>query len=160
MTTTTLTPARELIDKCLSLKRLALVGVSRDEKDFSRALYSDLLKRGYDVVPVNAFTKEIGGVPCYEKVQDIVPPVEWALLMTPPAFTYEVVRDCATAGIKLVWLHKGVGNGAVNPQAVEYCHNNGIEVVEGYCPYMFLPQSGFIHEVHGFFKKLGGSYPK
>jgi predicted CoA-binding protein len=119
-----------------------------------------MLKRGYDIVPVNLFAKEIDGVKCYERVQAVNPPVDWVLLMTPPAATFEAVRDCAAAGVKLVWMHKGAGTGAVSPEAVEFCHQNGIEVVEGFCPYMFLPESGFFHSIHAFFKKVGGSYPK
>jgi predicted CoA-binding protein len=37
----------------LARKRLALVGVARDQKDFTRVVQRELVRRGYDVVPVN-----------------------------------------------------------------------------------------------------------
>ena len=37
----------------LATRRFAVVGVSRNEKDFSRYLLRELLARGYDAVPVN-----------------------------------------------------------------------------------------------------------
>jgi len=37
----------------LAQRRIALVGVSRDPRDLSRALFRELRGRGYDVVPVH-----------------------------------------------------------------------------------------------------------
>ena len=31
--------------------------------------------------------------------------------MTPPAATDQVVRECADAGVKRVWMHRGAGRG-------------------------------------------------
>ncbi len=39
----------------LAQKRIALVGVSRQEKDFSRMVLRELVRRGYDVVPSAPF---------------------------------------------------------------------------------------------------------
>jgi hypothetical protein len=32
-------------------------------------------------------------------------------------------------------------------------------LVEGYCPFMFLPGTSFFHRVHKFFLRLFGRYP-
>ena len=37
----------------LGARRIAVVGVSRNEKDFSRYVLRELARRGHDVVPVN-----------------------------------------------------------------------------------------------------------
>jgi uncharacterized protein len=37
----------------LAHKRFAMVGVSRQPKDFSRSLFHEFLNRGYEAVPVN-----------------------------------------------------------------------------------------------------------
>ncbi len=155
MTSTT----RDLIDDFLAQKRLALVGVSHDPKDFSRALFRELAKRGYDMVPVNPNLMEVEGSLCFDCLQDVAPAVAGALVMTPPSQTEQVVRDCAEARIKRVWLHRGVGRGAVSRDAVDFCHDHGVSVVEGYCPFMFLPGTPAFHRFHGFFLKLAGRYP-
>lgn len=140
----------------LARQRVALVGVSREPKDFSRGVYRELLARGYDVVPVNPALSEIEGRACYPRVQDVVPPVEAALVMTPPRATETVVRDCAQAGVRSVWLHRGGGQGAVSPEAVAFCREQGMEVIPGACPYMFLPGAGAVHRFHGFLLRLLG----
>ncbi len=150
---------REDVDGFLKHKRLAMVGVSRDPKDFSRGLFRDLRRRGYDMVAVNPQLAELEGEKCFARVRDITPPVDGALLMTPPRVTEDIVQECAAVGIRRVWMHRGGGTGAVSEQAIEFCRQKGMRVVAGHCPYMFLPGTAFFHRVHGFFMKLTGGYP-
>lgn len=147
------------IHEFLSLRRIALVGVSRDPKDFSRVLFREMCERSYDVVPVNPAAGELESKRCFGRVQEIAPPVEGALLFTPPRETEQVVTDCAAAGIRHVWMHRGGGQGSVSPAAVAFCHQHAIHLVEGYCPFMFLPRTSFIHRVHGLILKLTRTYP-
>jgi uncharacterized protein len=148
------------IDLFLSGRRLAVVGVSRDGKDFSRAVLRAFLERGYDAVPVHPAGGEVEGRACARRVGDVRPPVEAALLLTPPAATDEVVKDCAEAGVKRVWMHRGAGRGAVSDTAVVFCRDHGMEVVEGACPFMFLPGTGFGHGLHRFALRLAGRLPR
>lgn len=147
-----------VINDFLVQKRVAIVGVSRDPKHFTRAVYNEFVKRGYEVVPINPAVKKIDGAPCFDRVQ-AAPPVDAVLIMTPAAQTDQIVHDCAEVGIKRVWLHKGEGIGAVTASAVEFCQQNGMSVVDGQCPFMFLPQTMWFHRLHGFVKKVSGSYP-
>jgi len=150
---------RAQIDQFLSHHRIALVGVSRNPQDFSRAVFRELSARGYDVVPVNPLTENVEGQACFPRVQAVNPPVEAALLMTSPLETERVVRDCADAGIREVWMHKGGGQGSVGQSAVAFCHEHQIGVVEGHCPFMFLPNTQWFHRAHGFVLKLVGGFP-
>jgi predicted CoA-binding protein len=145
----------------LALRRIALVGTSRDPKDLSRVLFREMCARGYDMVPVNpAADGQLEDKKCFARVQDIQPPVEGALVMTSSRDTNRVVQDCAEAGIRNVWLHRGAGPGSVTPEAVEFCREHEIHVVEGLCPFMFLSPTQFVHRLHGFVLKLTGSYPR
>lgn len=149
----------EMIEEFLACKRIAIVGVSRKQGDFSLTMFQELSRRGYDVVPVNPHASEVLGRQCFARVQEIQPPVEAALLMTSPEVTESVVRDCAEAGIKRVWMHRAGGQGAVSAEAVTFCREQGIQVVPGQCPLMFLPQAGAFHRLHGFIRKVTGRYP-
>ena len=140
------------IDEFLGLKRLAVVGVSRNPRDFTRSLFKDLARRGYDLVPVNPEAPEIEGRRCYARVADIQPPVEGALLLTAPVITQRVAQECQSAGIDHLWIYRDI--------AVPDCEAAGTSVVAGECPFMYLPRSGFIHGFHGFCRKLAGTYPK
>jgi predicted CoA-binding protein len=152
--------SRKLIDEFLGFKRIAFVGLSSKSKDFSRSVFKEFLKRGYDVIPVNPKMNDIDGMTVYSKIQDIDPPVQGAFLMTPPEKTNEVVKDCFLSNITSIWMHRGVGKGSVSEEALQYCNENGINVVSGHCPLMFFPNANIGHKIHGFFKKLTGSYPK
>ena len=138
----------------LAHRRLALVGVSRDSRDFSRIVVAELTRRGYDVVPVNPIGGQgRGGMPFVRRVQDIDPPLEAALLMTPPAVTSEVVKDCLEAGVRHVWMHQGMGRGAASASAIAFCRAHGMSVVSGLCPLMFLPDGGFVHRAHRWWRE-------
>ena len=151
--------SKQAIDSFLSCRRIAVVGVSRDPKDFSRAVFRAFVERGYDAVPVNPAGGEVEGHPAAGRVGEVQPPPEAALLLTPPAATGGVVRECADAGVKRVWMHRGGGAGAVSAEAVALCREKGIEVVDGECPFMFLPDAGWFHGVHRFFRRLSGRLP-
>jgi predicted CoA-binding protein len=143
----------------LAHHRIAVVGVSRDLKHFSRYMFDELCTRGYDAVPVNPQAQEVAGHPCFARVSLIKPPVQAALLMTPPVETEKVVRDCKNAGIREVWIHQGAGQGSVSRAAAEFCREHGLNVIEGQCPFMFLPHTQFVHRAHGFLLRLTGRYP-
>jgi predicted CoA-binding protein len=151
---------RELIDRFLAAHRIAIAGVSRNPRDFSRSLFGEFVKRGYDVVPVHPEGIEVDGRACFRRLQEVEPKVEAVLLMTSPEQTGIVVKDCADAGVPLVWMYRATGAGAVSETAVEYCQAHGIDCIAGYCPYMFFSKSGFPHVVHRFFKQLTGTFPQ
>jgi len=152
--------SRKDIDDFLGLKRVAVVGVSRNPKDFTRALFRELRARGYDAVPVNPALSEVDGVRCFAGVAEVTPPAAGALLMTRPSVTEEVVRECAAAHVETVWMYRAAGAGAVSASAAAFCREQGIRVIEGECPFMFLPDSGFPHNIHGFVRKVFGRYPE
>jgi len=147
------------IQSFLNLRRIAIVGVSRNSKDFSRMLYDEFKRRGYDVVPVNPNTPTLDDQTCYARVQDIQPPVDGVLLLTTPRVTEQVVRDCAAAGVRNIWMQRGEGIGSVSDDAVNFCQQNSINVVAGQCPFMFLPKTPFFHRIHAFVKKMSHTYP-
>jgi predicted CoA-binding protein len=139
----------------LGAKRVALVGLERDERGFSRLVFKALLERGYDVVPVNPAMTEAQGRRCYPRVQDIQPPVEAALIMTPSARTAEVVRDCLATGVRRLWLHRGAGAGSSSPEALTLCREGGVQPVTDLCPFMAFPDPGWLHAAHRFLRGGG-----
>lgn len=140
----------------LAAKRIAVVGLSRKTQDFSRLVLRELARRGYDVVAVHPAMDEAEGRRCFPRVQDVSPPAEAALLLTSPAVTEQVVRDCAEAGVRRVWMHRGGGAGAASEAAIAFCEAHGIAVVRDLCPFMALPGAGVGHRVHGFSRRIFG----
>lgn len=145
----------EVLDRArafLEHRRIAVVGVSRDPRGFARAIFKELLRRGYDAIPVNPGLAQAEGRTCHATVKAISPPPEVAILFTPPAEAEKVVRECLEAGVRRVWMHRGAGKGAASPGALALCRAQGIEVVTDLCPFMALPEVGWGHRVHAFFR--------
>jgi predicted CoA-binding protein len=152
-------PSLDAAARFLAVRRLAIVGLSRQPQDFTRSIARELVQRGYQIVPVNpgAAGAHIEGVQAVSRLQDVQPPVEAALLLTSPGQTDAVLRDCLEAGVKRVWLHRGGGHGAASPGALGFCAANGLDVVHDLCPFMALPGASFPHRLHGFIRtRLGG----
>jgi predicted CoA-binding protein len=147
------------IDGFLALRRIAMPGISRDPKHFSRMLFADLRNRGYDVVPVNPSAREIDGLPCAPSVREITPPVQGALVMTPAGQTRSVLEDCEAAGIRDVWLYQAFGPGAVSEAALDFAGEHHMRVIAGECPFMFLSETEWYHRAHRAWRGLTGRLP-
>jgi predicted CoA-binding protein len=146
----------------LATGRIAIVGLSRNPKDFTRAVARELVRRGYQIVPVNpgAAGAVLEGVAAVARLQDVRPPVEAALLLTAPAQTDAVLRDCVEAGVKRVWLHRGGGPGAASAGALAFCAEHDLDVVHDLCPFMALPHASLPHRLHGFLRTRFGHAPR
>lgn len=151
---------RESIDAFYRNKRIAVIGASRNKKKYGRQLFEVLRQNGFDAIAVNPNTEQIGDQPCHHSITEVPQPVEAAIAVVPPAEQDRIVRECAVAGIKRLWLHEHVMKGLSNPKAIYLCEENGIEVISGYCPFMFMPQSGFPHNAHRLLMKVCGALPK
>lgn len=145
---------RKSIEEFLAHRRLAVVGVSRSPKDFTRLVFREFRARGYEAVPVNPNAVDVEGERCYARVGEIDPPVEAALLLTPPAACGAALVECAAAGIRHVWMYRPAGT---NSSA--FCRENGMSLIAGRCPLMFLPNAGGVHRFHGLLLKIVGRYP-
>ena len=150
----------ENIRDFLAQKRFGFIGVSRQPKDFSRALFREFQTRGYEPVPVHLEVAEIDGARCFVRIRDIQPPVDSVLLMTPASVTNVLVQECVEAGIKRVWFYRGATQGAATESALQVCEANGIHTVPGECPFMFLENTSWFHRFHGLVRKITGGYPR
>ena len=148
------------VERFLTQKRIAIVGISRQPHDIGGSLLEKFSQLGYEILPVNPNVPEIMGRPCFARVQDIHPAPDAALLLTSPAVTNAVVRDCAEACVRHIWMYRGGGQGAVSDEAVTFCRNHQINVIPGQCPFMFLKPVSGVHWCHRLITKITGAYPR
>lgn len=147
--------SKKTINDFLAPKRFALVGLSRDPKKFSRAVFNDLSKKGYEIFPVNPQMEEVEGKKCYATLNDLPQDVTHALIMTPKKETSEVVLQAAERGMKHIWIQQG----AETDDALNLAKEKNIEVVQKACIYMFAEPTAGVHKFHRFLVKLFGQYP-
>jgi uncharacterized protein len=117
---------------------IAVAGVARDGRNPANLIYRRLRGQGYAVFAVNPVAEEVEGDVCYASVAGIPHPVGGVMIATPPAAAVAVVRDCVLAGVRHVWMHRSFGEGSVSAEAVALCRREGIVVIPGGCPMMFL----------------------
>jgi acyl-CoA synthetase (NDP forming) len=93
-------------------------------------------------------------------VQSIPGGVDAIVIATRPQVTEQIVRGCAAAGVRRVWMHQSTAKGSsVSAEAVEYCRQHDIGVIAGACPMMFGPGVDFGHACMRVFLKLTGGLP-
>jgi predicted CoA-binding protein len=152
--------SKKSLDAFYGSKRIAIVGVSRKGGDYSRRLFSEMRKKGYDMVPVNPAVSEVDGVLCKASIKDVSPAVEGVIVLLPGGKIDGVVRECAEAGVKRVWVHSIEKKNLAALQAPGLCAEKGIDYISGACPFMFLPGTGFPHSLHAGLVKAFGGAPK
>ncbi len=138
---------RELIEDFVNQRRVAIVGVTRNERGWGRRLYDEFRRRGYDTYAVNP-ARAIAGIQCYGSLRDVPRKLDGVILVVPPHVTEQVVREVAELGIRRVWMHRGIGCGAVSETAIGFCRENQIDVIYGVCPMMYLDRAGVGHRLH------------
>lgn len=143
------------IDAFLTQRKLAVIGVSRDEKEFSHTAYRILKDRGYTVYPVNPYAERVEGDRCYPTVKALPEQVGGALVMLSPEKTENVLPEIAQAGIKNVWIQQR----SETAKAIDFCLECGINVVHGECIIMFSEPVAFPHRMHRWGKKVFGKLP-
>jgi predicted CoA-binding protein len=107
-------------------------------------------------VPVHPGKDEVAGDRCYPDLASVPGRLQGVIVMVRAEQAMEVVDECIALGIPRIWLFKGLGGaGAVSEEVIEKAEANGIEVVAGACPLMFLEPVGMVHRVHRWFHKFG-----
>ena len=150
------------IDDFLAQKRIAVMGVSRDEghHPVGNLIYRRLKKSGHDVFAVNPHMQAFEDAPCYPNLKSIPGGVDGAVIITRPQATEEIVRDCSDAGVRRVWMHQGLGQGtSVSPAAVDYCREHDISVIAGACPMMYGEGVDFGHACMKWMLGVTGKLP-
>lgn len=160
MTTTTL---ETKVNEFLAQKRIAVVGVSRDNSHHPAGglIYRRLKTTGHDVFPVNPHMQTFEGDRCYQDLRSIPGGVDGVVIVTRPETTERIVHDCNDVGVRRVWMHESFGKkgSSVSPQAVDYCRQHDISVIAGACPMMFGSGADFGHTCMRWLLKVTGGLP-
>jgi hypothetical protein len=152
---------KEAATEFLATKRVAVTGVSRKaEGHGSNVVYKRLRDRGYQVFAVNPEAETVEGDTAYPDLASIPGGVGAVVIGTRPETAETTMRECATLGIKHVWMHRSMGGGSVSAAATEYGRQQGITVIDGGCPLMFDPTADFGHKCMKFLFSMSGAVPK
>jgi len=146
----------ETIRNFVDHKEFAFIGMSRDEKKFSRAVFKELSRKGFKMHPVNPNMDELDGQKVYHSIAELPYGLTHALIMTPKEATESSIEQAAEHGIKHIWIQQG----AETPEAIEAAKRLGMSYVHKACIMMFSEPVGSVHRFHRFIEKIFGKYPK
>lgn len=142
-------------------KRLALVGVSRDaKKSFGKMVLDELSKRGYDLELVHPKVRLLAGRACHDSLASVQPAPSAVMILLSGEKALPPLREALEMGVRHIWINGVAGPKELHEEVRRLADASGANVVQGYCPFMFLPDTGFGHRLHGWIWKLVGLYPK
>lgn len=148
--------SKNQIDTFFDQKKLAIAGVSRNEKKFGHVIFKELSKAGYEILPINPNTEEINGTKCYASVEDLPQDVESILIATPKFNTDEILRNSINKGIKNIWVQQMSHTKDTIKIAEEYDQ----EIIHNKCIFMFAEPVKGVHKFHRTINKIFGNLPK
>ena len=119
----------ELIDDFVGRRVWAVVGASENTAKYGNRVFRSLHRSGYTVYPVNPAGGELEGVPMYPTLADLPEMPEVVDLVVPPQVTERIVREANELGLARIWMQPG----AESEAAIEYCHEQGMQVVYDAC---------------------------
>ncbi len=109
--------------------RIGVVGATTNPEKWGYKVFMHLVNQGLDVVPINPKYEEIEGNECFPDVESVVGGLDMVVTVVPPEVTEQIVQECFEAGIKKVWMQPG----SESEEAIDFCKENGIEVVHDAC---------------------------
>jgi hypothetical protein len=117
------------IRKILSLKNVAVVGMSKNEEKAAHYVPKYLLSQGYNIVPVNPTADRILDCRCYSNLEEINQSIDIVDVFRPSDQVLPVIEEAIKKKPKVIWLQEGIHNTV----AEELAKKAGIEVVFNRC---------------------------
>jgi len=119
----------EQIRNILSLKKVAVIGMSKNSSKAAHYVPKYLSENGYDITPVNPTAEEILGKKCYDSVSEIDEEIEIIDMFRPSDQVLPFVQEAIKKKPKVIWLQEGIHN----IEAEELARKQGIQVVFNRC---------------------------
>lgn len=117
------------IRQIFSLKKVAVVGMSKNEEKAANYVPKYLLSQGYDVVPVNPTADVILDRKCHASLSEISEQIDIVDVFRPSDQVLPVVREAIKIKPKVIWLQEGIHNA----EAEDLARQAGIKVVFNRC---------------------------
>ena len=119
---------KQIID-ILSMRTIAVIGMSKHSSKAAHYVPKYLLDNGYDITPVNPTADKILDIRCYDSVSEIDGPVDIIDVFRPSDQISSIIQDCIEKKPKVIWLQEGIHDFKSEELAREF----GILVVFNRC---------------------------
>ena len=113
----------------LSLKNVAVIGMSKDDHKAAHYVPKYLSENGFNIIPVNPTTDNILGKKCYPSISDVEDDIDIVDVFRPSELVLPFVEASLKKNPKVIWLQEGIHN----LKAEEIARKKGIKVVFNRC---------------------------
>ena len=117
------------IKQVFSLKRVAVIGMSKHSAKAENFVPKYLSEQGFDIKPINPNAAEILGKKSYQDISSLDHPVDIVDIFRPSEDVLPFVEDAIKKKPKVIWLQEGIHNS----EAEELARSNGIMVIFNRC---------------------------
>ena len=148
----------EKVNHFLSVKNIAFTGFSRDGNLPANINYKKMKQAGYNVFAVNPAVKEVDGEKCYQSLEEIPDSIDAVFVGVPAHQSIELAKACKKANVNQLWLHQSIVQGSYSEDAVQFCEENGIEVISQGCPMMYIQPVDIVHRCFRWIMKSRGKF--
>ena len=98
------------IRKILSMKKIAVVGMSQNPEKDAHMIPKYLVKNEYDVTPVNPNADEVLGKKSFDLVSEVPGEIDIVNVFRPSEDVLPVVQEAIKKHPKVIWLQEGIHN--------------------------------------------------
>ena len=119
---------KQIID-ILSMRTIAVIGMSKHSSKAAHYIPKYLLDNGYDITPVNPTADKILDIRCYDSVSEIDGLVDIIDVFRPSDQISSIIQDCIEKKPKVIWLQEGIHDF----ESEELARESGILVVFNRC---------------------------
>ncbi len=132
----------DVIRSVLTRHRVAIVGLSDNELRASNFVGRDLLRNGYDVIPVNPRKETILGQVSYASLSDIPDPVDTVDVFRHPSAVPEIAEAAVAVGASCLWTQYGI----ISQEGTDIATSGGLDVVIDRC--MKVEHARYLGRMH------------
>ena len=86
---------------------IALVGASNDPTKYGNKILLDLVKKGYNVAPVNTKEDTIAGIKSYKNILDLKESPSIINFVVPPSIGFQVTKELVENKFDNFWYQPG-----------------------------------------------------
>ena len=119
----------EEIKDVFTLKKIAVIGMSRHAIKAAHFVPKYLSEQGFDITPINPTTNEILGKKCYPDISSVQHSIDIVDIFRPSEQVLSVIPDAIKKKPKVIWLQEGIHNAEAEKLAMK----EGIIVIFNRC---------------------------
>ena len=113
----------------LSLRKVAVIGMSKNSSKAAHYVPKYLSENGYDITPINPTAEQILEKKCYSSISEMDEQIDIVDIFRPSDDVLPFVQEAIKKKPKVIWLQEGIHN----LEAEDLARKEGIKVIFNRC---------------------------